>query len=284
MYASVSVGKCACVFCICYNYVPIGYVYPPYEPAYIHFCFCVHTVCVFVFACMVCIFVFLSGLFLCYYFSCLKCILGFSWFFSVCFHFLCVKTCMCRSCLSLNLCTVSLSQYMCVRTCEDANGCLPVSACLCVHTCPSVCLSQHHESVELATAETSKAGLRASSFWLDRSLCFFWETQQQREKRTNPPSSSTPVISSVSQWCALQLSLLLLLFTASLSLFLLPFFHCPVLCCPPFPPSLPLNSSCSLFLSPLFLGLCTSVKSRRPFVKFKAVLRFWQVPGGSLRT
>lgn len=122
------------------------------------------------------------------------------------------------------------------HACEGTNSLVPVSACLCVHTCPSVCLSQHHESVELATAETSKAGLWASSFWLDRSLCFSWETQQHRERRTNPPStSSTSVISSVSQCCALQLSLLLL-FTASLSLFLLHFFHCPVLCCPPCSP------------------------------------------------
>lgn len=87
------------------------------------------------------------------------------------------------------------------------------SACFCflvsVHMRPSVCLSQHHESVELASAETSEAGLRASSFWLDRSLCCSWETRQQREKRTNPPPpSSTPVISSLTQFCTLQLSLL----------------------------------------------------------------------------
>lgn len=176
---------------------------------------------------------------------------------------------------------------------------LLVSACVgllvCVHMCSSVCLSQHHESVELAAAETSKAGLRASSLWLDGSLSCSWETRQQREKRKeNKPSSSSSLYSchllslTVLRPPALQASSSSSLRCISLSPFLLSFFHCPVLCCPPSP--LPLNSSCSLFsLFSLPWSLHHSEEllaqgdGRRPFVKFKAVWRFQRVPGGSLR-
>lgn len=130
---------------------------------------------------------------------------------------------------------VSLGVYLLVK----------VHACVCSRVCAytSVCLSQHHESVELATAETSKAGLRASSFWLDRSLCCSWETRQQREKRKeNKPSSSffyschlpsLPVLRPP----ALSASASSSLRCISLSPFLLSFFHCPVfhVCCPPSP-------------------------------------------------
>lgn len=90
------------------------------------------------------------------------------------------------------VCTVCVYLPVKVLVCLCWLACV----CVCVHMCPFVCLSQHHESVELATAETSKAGLRASSFWLDRSLCCSWETRQQREKRKeNRPSSSSSLYS-----------------------------------------------------------------------------------------
>lgn len=131
-----------------------------------------------------------------------------------------------------------------------------------VPMCPSVCLSQHYESVELASAETSKAGLRASSFWLDRSLCCSWETRQQREEKREQTLLLLLLLSSPLSHSFAPSSSPCFLFISSLCLclprFLLSFFCCTVLCCPPSPP--PSNSSCSLFLSSLSLGLCTAVR------------------------
>lgn len=135
---------------------------------------------------------------------------------------------------------------------------------VCVHTCPSVCLSQHHESVLLATAETSKAGLRASSFWLDGSLCCSWGTRQQRErreKRTNPPPHSSTLSSPLSRSVAPSSTHCFFFF--SLLHLSLPFFSLSfaVLSYEALSLPLPLNSSCSFFLSSVSLSLCTTARS-----------------------
>ncbi len=117
-------------------------------------------------------------------------------FWSVCELPLCIPFSL--VCIGMCACVcVYVSNYMCkspymsrqwvystfvsVYVCNFLlSACVCLLVCVCI--CAPVCLSQHHESVELATAETSKAGLRASSFWLDRSLCCSWETRQQWER------------------------------------------------------------------------------------------------------
>ena len=148
--------------------------------------------------------------------------------------------------VSVYLCTFwSLCKHL------SASVCLLVS----VHTCPSVCLIQHHESVELATAETSKAGLRAFSFWLVGSLCCSWEREEKREQTLllllllssilshSVVPSSCPCFFFVFFFSSLHLSL--------------PFFSLSftVLSYAALPPSLPLYSICSLFISSPSLGL-----------------------------
>lgn len=169
--------------------------------------------------------------------------------------------------------------------------CLFLLPCVDVHMRPSVCLSQHHESVELASAETSEAGLRASSFWLDRSLCCSWETHQQREKRKeNKPSSSffypchllshtvlhPPALpASYSSPSCVSVSLVFF----SLSFAALSYVALPLL-----------SSRCSLFLSSYSLGLCTTVRScwhsgaaDGPLWASRQLGDFQWVPWGSLR-
>lgn len=93
-------------------------------------------------------------------------------------------------CVALGTCQLSLPakvlDCMCLLSCERA---------YCMS--PSVYLSQHHESVLLASANMSKAGLRASPFWLDRSLCCSWETRQQTEKRKENNLHLLPLLSSL---------------------------------------------------------------------------------------
>lgn len=102
-----------------------------------------------------------------------------------------------------------------------------VHCLVCIPPGKDACLSLF-PCMYMATADMSKAGLRASSFWLDSSLCCSWEMQQHREKRgkkrTNHPSSSTPIIFSVSQCYTLQLSLCFFLFFFSSSLHCIPVF------------------------------------------------------------
>lgn len=108
---------------------------------------------------------------------------------------------------------------------------------------PFVCLSQHHESVALATAETSRAGLRASSFWRDRRLCCSWGTRQKERGREKNPPPPPPIISSSHSAAPYSSSLPLRLLLVSHSLLLSLYY----LVLPSLSP-LPLQCSCFLFL------------------------------------
>lgn len=134
---------------------------------------------------------------------------------------------------------------------------------MCAHTTQvlCVCLSQHHESVELATAETNRTGLRASLLWLDVSLRCSLETHQKKEwrkenKRPPPP----PFFDSCHSVClrAVPCRFFCIFLSVGLhcicvSSFPLAFFYCLLL------PTLLPSTVASPYLFLLSLSLSTAV-------------------------
>lgn len=173
-----------------------------------------------------------------------------------------------------HICAVLLCQLMCVP--------VKVLVCLCLlsYVCAYVlvCVSEPAPWISGVGHSRDEQSRIKSILILARQepLLLLGDMSTEREKgKENKPSSSffyschllsLTVFAPSSSHCFFFFFfsfLLFFFFFSSLHLclfpFLLSFFHCPVLCCPPSPP--PLDSSCSSFLSSLSLGLCTEARS-----------------------